>query len=129
FLGFSIELRRSRRTGRYYPHVEPGKQAAQRLRTRITRLTDRRRAVLPMDSIVMEVNRTLRGWSGYFYYRNSSNVFNGLRWHVEQRLRTHLRQRHKLCSRAQAYWKFPGPMLYSRYGLFKLPTTAAWRHR
>ncbi|MCA9233810.1 MAG: hypothetical protein KDA57_24450, partial [Planctomycetales bacterium] len=73
------------------------------------------------------LNRTLRGWSAYFHYRNSSNAFSNVKMHVEERMRTQLRRRHKLGSRAQAYKRFPGRVIYGRYGLFKLPTTAPWR--
>lgn len=127
FLGFRIVQRRSRRSGRLYPHVEPSKRSIQRVRDRVKHLTDRRRTVIPLADVVDEVNRTLRGWSGYFHYRNCSRVFSGVKMHAEQRMRTHLRRRHKLQSRAQAYQRFPGRMIYDRYGLFKLPTTAGWR--
>jgi hypothetical protein len=74
-----------------------------------------------------ELNASLRGWTGYFHHRNSSKVFRNVRMHVEERLRTHLRRRHKLQSRASVYHRFPNHSLYKRYGLFKLPTTAGWK--
>jgi Group II intron, maturase-specific domain. len=107
--------------------VEPSKRSIQRVRDRVKQSTDRRRTVIPLADVVNEVNRTLRGWSGYFHYRNCSRVFSGVKMHAEQRMRTHLRRRHKLHSRAQAYQRFPGRMIHDRYGLFKLPTTAGWR--
>ena len=74
-----------------------------------------------------ELNASLRDWAGYFHYRNSSNVFRNVKMQVEERLRTQLRRRHKLHSRAGAYKRFPNHRLYERYGLFKLPTTAGWK--
>jgi len=127
FLGFRIAQRRSRRSGRLYPHIQPSKRSIQRIRDRVKQLTDRRRTVIPVTNVVDEVNHTLRGWSGYFHYRNCSDVFSGVKMHAEQRMRTHLRRRHKLQSRAQAYRRFPGHTIYDHYGLFKLPTTAGWR--
>ncbi len=85
------------------------------------------RTSVPMVQVIAELNRTLRGWSNYFYYRNSTAVMSKVKMHVEQRVRTHLRRRHKLISRAQAYQRFPGHLIYGRYGLYKLPTTAPWR--
>lgn len=126
FLGFSFELRRSWRSGKRYPHVEPSLQARQRLRAQVKRLTDRRLTGVPMEEVVGRVNRLLRGWTGYFHHRNCSSVFKAARWHVEERVRTHLRKRHKVKDRGAGYRRFPGRVLYGRYGLYKLPTTAGW---
>ena len=90
-------------------------------------LTDRKRTPIPLADVVAEVNRSLRGWSEYFHYRNSTAIFGHVKWHVEERLRTHLRRRFKLRSRFQAYHHLPTSKLYGSYGLFKLPTTAGWR--
>lgn len=126
FVGFSFRLRRSRRSGKFYPHVEPGKKAVQRIKDHTRELTDRRRTPVPMPIVVTEVNRAVRGWSQYFHHRNSSNVFRQVKMHVEERVRTQLRKRYKL-TRAQAYERFPTHTTYGRYGLYKLPTHAAWR--
>jgi group II intron reverse transcriptase/maturase len=127
FLGFSFCLRQSRKSGKLYPHVEPSRRSVKRVKDRMKILTDRRRTPIPLDDLVSEVNRSLRGWSGYFHYRNSTAVFGHVKWHVEERMRTHLRRRFKLHSRAQAYYRIPTSKLYGSYGLFKLPTTAGWR--
>ena len=110
-----------------YPHVEPSKRSVQRLKDRVKQLTDRCRGPVPLDDIMIELNASLRGWTGYFHYRNSSNVFRCVKMQVEERLRTHLRRRHKLQSRGAAYIRFPNHRLYLRYNLFKLPTTAGWK--
>lgn len=127
FLGFSFHSRRSRNSGKRYPHVEPSRRSVQRIKDRTTALTSRRRTPVPMPCIISELNRTLRGWSNYFHHRNCTGVMSKVKMHVEERVRTHLRRRHKLVSRAQAYHHFPGPVIYGRYGLFKLPTHAPWR--
>jgi len=127
FLGFRFHVRRSRRSGKRYPHVEPSKRSIQRIKDRTKQLTDRRRTPVPLPQLIGEVNRTLRGWSNYFHHRNCTGVFSKVKMHVEERVRTQLRRRHKLISRAQAYQRFPGQVIYGRYGVFKLPTTAPWR--
>ena len=127
FLGFSFQLRCSRRSGKRYPHVEPSKRSVQRIKDRTKALTDRRRTLVPMPQIISELNRTLRGWSNYFHHRNCSEVMSKVKMHVEERVRTHLRRRHKLTNRAQAYHRFPPRVIYGRHGLFKLPTTAPWK--
>ena len=127
FPGFSFQLRRSRKSGKVYPHVEPAKGSIQRLKDRVKGLTDRRRCPIPLVEVVTELNTSLQGWTGYFHYRNSSTVFRNAKRQVEERLRTHLRRRYKLKSRGAAYERFPNHSLYERYGLFKLPTTAGWK--
>lgn len=82
---------------------------------------------MPFEWIVNEVNATARGWVGYFHYRNSSRTLQKVRNHLEQRLRTHLRKRHKIRDRIAGYAKFPAKSLYERYGLYKVPTTAGWK--
>ena len=99
----------------------------QRFKDRTKALTSRRRTPVPMPYIIDELNRTMRGWSSYFHHRNGTRVMSTVKMHVEERVRTHLRRRHKLGSRAQTYQKFPGSVIYGRYGLFKRPTHAPWR--
>ena len=127
FLGFSFHVRRSRKSGKHYPHVEPSKRSIQRIKDRTKQLTDRRRTPVPMEWVIAYVNRALRGWGSYFHHRNCTGVFSNVKMHVEERVRTQLRRRHKLKSRGEAYQRFPGHMIYERYGLYKLPTTAPWR--
>ncbi|MDD2734877.1 MAG: group II intron maturase-specific domain-containing protein [Desulfuromonadaceae bacterium] len=68
----------------------------------------------------------VRGWVGYFYYRNSSATLKKMKNHLEQRLVTHLRKRHKVRDRKTGHVRFSTKSLYDRYGLYKVPTTAAW---
>jgi group II intron reverse transcriptase/maturase len=96
FLGFSIWMGESRRTGKVYPHVQPLKKALQKIKDRLTELTKRARTIMPLEWIVNEVNSTVRGWVDYFHYRNSSRTLQKVRNHLEQRLITHLRKRHKV---------------------------------
>ncbi len=103
FLGFTIWMGRGRRTGNYYPHVQPSKKSLQTIKDRVTSLTRRERTVMPPEWVVNEVNATVRGWIGYFHYRNCSRTLGLLRNHVEQRLITHLRKRRKVRDRKAGY--------------------------
>jgi len=109
-----------------YPHVQPSRKSLKKIKGRIARLTYRRRTPLPLDRVVEEVNMALRGWVNYFHYRNCSNSLAHLKWHVEERLRTHLRKRHQHRDRGTAYIRFAKRHLYEKYGLYKVPTTAGW---
>jgi RNA-directed DNA polymerase len=126
FLGFSFRMKQGRMRGKWYPHVEPFPQSIQRFKARVTQRTTRRLTPIPLPQVVETLNQYVRGWAGYFHYRNSSTVFGRVKWHLEERLRTHLRKRHKLKSWAAGYEQFPNQRLYARHGLFKLPTTAGW---
>ena len=126
FLGFEIHMGRSRRTGNHYPHVQPSKKAIKAIKDRVTKLTKRTRTLVPLEGLVAEVNVTVRGWVNHFHYRNCSKTFAGLRRHVEIRLQTHLRRRHKIRDRRSGYMRFVSRDLYEKYGLYKVPTTAGW---
>jgi Reverse transcriptase (RNA-dependent DNA polymerase)/Group II intron, maturase-specific domain len=73
----------------------PSRQAMQRARGRIRELTDRRRLLLPVEEIVQEVNRFLRGWAGYFRYGNSADSFDKIRLHALVRVGGLVAKRHK----------------------------------
>jgi RNA-directed DNA polymerase len=126
FLGFTIWMGKGRKTRNYYPHVQPSKKALQKIKDRVTELTSRRRTIRPLELIVNEVNVTVRGWVCHFHYRNCSKAMGQLRSHVEERLKTHLRKRHKVRNRKAGYVRFPSRMLYERYNLYKVPTSAGW---
>lgn len=126
FLGFSIWMGKGRRTRNYYPHVQPSKKALQKIKDRVTELTTRRSTIKPLEWVVNEVNATLRGWVGYFHYRNCSEALGQIRSHVEERMRTHLRKRHKVRNRKTGYVRFPSRLLYERYNLYKVPTSSVW---
>jgi hypothetical protein len=99
----------------------------QRFKDRTKALTSRRRTPVPMPDVIDELNRTRRGGSSDFHHRNGTKVMSTVKRHVEERVRTHLRRRHTLSSRTQAYPTFPGSVIYGHDGLFKRPTHAPWR--
>lgn len=126
FLGFAIRLRRGRQSGRFYPHVAPSGKALAKLRASLSELTARRNTPVPLGLIVQRMNGLLRGWVNYFHYRNCSTALVRLKWHVEERLRTHLRKRHRVKDRAMGYRRFSSRLLYRKYRLYRVPTTAGW---
>jgi hypothetical protein len=131
FLGFELRMGISKRTGNKYPHVRPSRKSLQKIKDRkikdhVTELTRRGRTLIPLPALVGQVNDAVRGWVGYFHYRNCAKTLLHLRGHVEQRLRTHLCKRHKVRNTAAGYARFPNRSLYEKYGLYKVPTTAGW---
>jgi RNA-directed DNA polymerase len=78
FLGFHHRWVRSRDSR--FKHVAflarwPSRQAMQRARDRVRELTGRDRLRWPIEQIVGDLNRFLRGWAGYFRYGNSTVQF------------------------------------------------------
>jgi group II intron reverse transcriptase/maturase len=126
FLGFSIWMAESRKTGNLYPHVQPSKKSLQAIKDRVAVITHRKMTVKPLEKIITEVNTTVRGWIGYFHFKNCSKVLIHLKWHVEERLQTHLRKRYKIKDRGTGNAKYCSKTLYGKYGLYKVPTTAGW---
>lgn len=126
FLGFTIGMNASNKTGNIYPHVEPSKKALKSIKDSVSEFTKRNMTSKPLVKVITEVNATVRGWVGYFHFGNCSKVLSQLKFHVEERLQTHLRRRYKIEDRGTAYSKF-SKHLYGKYGLYKVPTTAGWK--
>jgi RNA-directed DNA polymerase len=127
FLGFEIRIRKSWKSGKSYPHVSPADKSLAKIKERIKQLTDRRLTPIPLEDVIRNVNASLRGWVGYFHYRNSTHVLEKVRTYADERVRTHLMRRHKIKDRGTAIKRFPSRKLHAFYGLYKVPTTASWK--
>ena len=127
FLGFEIRMSKSRRSGKRYTHICPAAKSLAKIKERITQMTGRERTPIPLEYIVGSMNATLRGWTNYFHYKNSSKILDKVKTHAEERLRTHLMKRHKVKDRGIGIGRFPSQQLYTHYGLYKVPTTAGWK--
>jgi RNA-directed DNA polymerase len=99
FLGFHHRMVRSRgvRGGRGVQFLArwPSNRAMQRARERITELTVRSRLLLPIEAVVEDLNRFLRGWANYFRYGHSAIRFGKLQQHARDRLALFIGKRHK----------------------------------
>jgi group II intron reverse transcriptase/maturase len=99
----------------------PSRQAAQHARDRVREITDRRRLLVPVDDVVQDVNRFLRGWAGYFRYGNSARQFNKINHYALDRLARFVAKRHK---RGRGYgWKAVAYQSPNRLGLINLNGT------
>jgi RNA-directed DNA polymerase len=135
FLGFHHRWVRAR--GRRVQHVTflarwPSRRAMQHARDRVRELTAHERLLLPVEQVVQDLNRYLRGWAGYFRYGNSARHFNRIEYHAVDRLVLFVAQRHQR-PRAYGRWAvlFRAP---ARMGLITLSGTVvaprpdrAWR--
>ena len=86
FLGFHHRMGKSRKDGRFYLLKWPSARAMAQVRAKIRERTDRRRARLPLEWAVENVNRVVRGWGNYFRYGNSAAKFSAIDSYVNERL-------------------------------------------
>lgn len=126
FLGFQVSWRRGLR-GWNYPHVEPSVTSQQHLREQIRSELNHWTLWRGVSPSVQRVNQILRGWSGYFHYRNSSRVFGKMKEWMATRLKRWLWRKHN-CRRA-LWTDYPDEKLYHFYGLWPLPATAGWTRK
>ena len=104
------------------------------VRDRVRELTDRRRLLLPVEVIVAELNRFVRGWAAYFRFGNSARHFDKITDYSRMRLALFLAKRHR---RSRAFgWSvvaFASPNqlgLISLDGIVAAPRPfRAWRDR
>jgi len=120
FLGFTCTMLRNPKSGKRFPFVRPSKKALQRIRTEIKHHTSRRNYRLPSETIVHMLNKSVRGWTNYFYYRNCTKSFSRLNHYLQRRMFIYLRRKHK--------WKISKPYqyMYETLGFIKMPTNAPW---
>ncbi|MBU6401574.1 MAG: group II intron reverse transcriptase/maturase [Verrucomicrobia bacterium] len=127
FLGFTVRWQPSRRNRRWYAHVEASGRSAQRLREAVRSQLNHWTLGQRIPEVTAGLNRFLRGWSGYFHYRQSSRVMSKLNWQVRNRLRRWLWRKH---GQKRALWKaYPDERLHGQYGLWPLPTRVTWKAR
>jgi group II intron reverse transcriptase/maturase len=135
FLGFHHRWVRAKRAR----HVQflarwPSRRAMQHARDGVREITARERLRLPVEDVVQDLNRYLRGWAGYFRYGNSARHFNLIQYHAHDRLALFVAKRHQ---RSRAFGR---RLVFSsspdRLGLISLAGTVvaprphrAWRGR
>lgn len=127
FLGFTFQIRSSHRSGKLYPHVEPSKRSANRIKAKVANLTNRRMTSVPLPWLIDEINDGLCGWCAYFHYLHSTKVLRQVKWYTEEHVRKHLRVRYKVRTRTEGYRRFSTDFLYNQLYLYKVPTWAKWR--
>jgi len=137
FLGF--HHRWVRADSQEHRHVQflarwPSERAMRHARDRLREITARRRLFLPVEELVGEMNRFLRGWAGFFRYGNSTRHFKKVRQHALERLVLVVAKRHH---RTRAYgWSVVAFQSSNQLGLISLDglvvaprPNQAWRGR
>ncbi len=127
FLGFTVRWQRSRLSKRWYANIEPSAKSQRKLREKVRGILNHWTLHRHVTEVVMDLNRLLKGWCGYFHYRQSTRVFGKVQAWVRDRLRRWLWRKHN-CTKA--LWSdYPKELLHGRYGLWWLPRNASWKVR
>ena len=101
----------------------PTRKAMQRARDRIRELTLRSRLRLPVEVVVQDVNRFVRGWSGYLRYGNSADHFDKINRFARERMAIFLAKRYR---RSRAFgWYVVAFASTNALGLVDLTGTVA----
>ncbi len=119
-LGFEIRKVRNPKSAKWWPRVAPAKKSEQRVRDRIGEIMNRGTRNRPVEQVVGEVNRVLRGWGAYFYYGHPQKAMARINHFAEQRLRKWLMRKRQ--RRGPGYSQYPTAKLYDQYGLYRLAT-------
>lgn len=94
FLGWHIQRRRKRGTGKHYIYTYPSKRAILAIRRKVRTLT-RRTSQPNLRLLLLRVNAMLRGWATYFKHGVSKRCFDRLGSFAWRRVTRWLRQRHR----------------------------------
>ena len=118
-----MTLRQSRQR-RGCLHVEANAKSRTAMRQAFQSLLNHWTMLRYVGGVVMKANQTMRGWAGYFNFRNNSVLMSDLRRSSEDRLGRCLRRKHG-CTLGQ--WKgHLSERSHTHYGIYALPITAAW---
>lgn len=125
FLGFHHQMVATRRwNGRRYLQTWPSAKAMKRARARVRLITSRHMLFVGLEDTVEDLNRFLRGWSGYFRHGNSGRKFTQLDSYVHLRLARYEMLRH---GRRGWGWTTHYPQSWLRaIGVYRLSGTVRW---
>ena len=113
FLGFHLGQRRGF-SGKVYLHVEPHAQSLKKLRAVVRTRLERRTLGQPEAEVIGGLNRTLKGWAGYFRFGNYTHAFEQAQFYVRMKVGRWLWKRRGKTQRVER------ATLAQTHGLYKL---------
>ena len=94
FLGYQFRYDRDRHgRGHRYLHWGPSAKAVKRELGVLTEMTASRQGLKPINLLIMQLNRHLKGWMNYFALGYPRHAFRQIGHHVRARMVRHLRRR------------------------------------
>jgi RNA-directed DNA polymerase len=124
FLGYSFGPHYFGKNGKRYLGASPSKKSVQRFKTTVCKLLVPGNHD-PWPEVGGRLNRSLRGWFGYFSYGTYRRVHRGVDRYVYERVRDFLVRRHKVAGRGTR--RFSTDIVYGELVLLRLerlPRTA-----
>lgn len=125
FLGYTIGRCYSPKDGRAFIGTRPSEKRVSGLCQEISRMTRRQSYGKPVEKMVEDLNRTLRGWGNYFCLGPVSRAYRAVDNHTRHRLRQWLNGKHR--SRGYRKVRHAPVALHRDFGLLRLSTTTANR--
>jgi RNA-directed DNA polymerase len=95
FLGWHIQRHRKRGTSRQYVYTYPSRKALKAVMAKVKTACRRTGTGVPLDDLLIQLNRMLPGWCAYFRPGVSSATFQYLRSHVWGQVIRWLRRKHR----------------------------------
>src|SRR5258707_75925 len=95
FLGWHIQRHRKRGTGRQYLYTCPWRKARRAVMAKVKGPCRRTGTGVPLDDLLIQLNRMLPGWCAYFRPGVSSATFQYLRSYVWGQVIRWLRRKHR----------------------------------
>jgi len=94
FLGWHIQRHRKRGTDKYYVYTYPSRKALTAVMGKVKTQCRKTGTDLPFDTLLINLNRMLRGWCAYFRPGVSSATFQYLSSYIWARVIWWLRRKH-----------------------------------
>ena len=95
FLGWHIQRHRKRGTDRQYVYTYPSRKALKAVMAKVKTICRRTGTGVPLDDLLIQLNRMLPGWCAYFRPGVSSATFQYLRSYVWGQVMRWLRRKHR----------------------------------
>ena len=98
FLGWHIQRHRKRGTSQQYVYTYPSRKALKAVMGKVKSICRRTGTGLPLDNLLIQLNRMLPGWCAYFRPGVSSATFQYLSSYTWGRVMKWLRRKHRRIS-------------------------------
>ncbi len=95
FLGWHLQRHRKRGTNKSYVYTYPSRKAVKAVMAKVKAQCHKTGTDLPLDALLVQLNRMLRGWCAYFRSGVSSAAFQYLSSYVWGRVIRWLRRKHR----------------------------------
>ena len=126
FLGYSFGPHYSPRSGQRYIGSSPSKKSVARLKPRISAILHQGNKA-PWIDVCRQLNRLLKGWSGYFDHGTCTPAYRAIDNHVLTRVQCFLAKRHKIPSRGVR--RFSHNTVFGELGVLSLRAKQAVRQQ